>query len=217
MAETILYDLDADGVATLTLNRPEKRNAFDSAMVDAWHERLVAFGDDDNARVLIVTGAGTAFCAGGDTGSMAERANQNGLERKNYLWRKVHRIHRTMSDLDKPVIAAINGSARGAGLDMALCCDFRLMAASATVAETYIHLGLSAGNGGAWFLPRLVGMQQALAMLLTGRVVDAQEAKAIGLVLDVVPDDELQQRALELAREIAEKPVEAVRILKRLA
>lgn len=213
----ILYAVAADGVATLTLNRPEKRNAFDNRMIEEWLQALVRFDADPAARVLIITGAGSAFCAGGDTSAMADRGAQNALEQKDYLWRNVHRIPLAMTRLDKPTIAAINGNARGAGMDMALYCDFLLMADTATVAESYIDIGLVAGDGGAWVLPRRVGMQRGLELLLTGRVIDASEAERIGLILKAVPAADLMEEATTLARSIAGKPSSAVRIMKRLA
>jgi enoyl-CoA hydratase/carnithine racemase len=216
-APRVLYTVEADGVATLILNRPEKRNAFDSEMIDAWLGALDAFAADPDAKVMILTGAGTAFCAGGDTGAMESRGKLSALEQKDYLWRNVHRIPLAMSRLDKPVIAAVNGNARGAGLDMALYCDMVLMAESATVAESYIDIGLPAGDGGAWLLPRLVGMQQALNLLLTGRVIESREAERLGLVLKTVPDDSLMREAVMLARTIAAKSGPAVRLMKRLA
>ncbi|MBC8752353.1 enoyl-CoA hydratase/carnithine racemase [Paraburkholderia sp. WC7.3g] len=214
-APTLLYEVDADGVALLTLNRPDKRNAFDTAMIEAWHQRLLEFATDERARVLVLTGAGKAFCAGGDNSAMEQRASQNGWQRKEYLMQVVHQIHHAMLRIDKPVIAAINGSARGAGLDMALMCDLRLMAASATVGETYIDIGLVAGNGGAWLLPRIVGVQRALELLWTGRLIEAQEAQAIGLVLRSLPDEQLLPEAMDLARRLAARPGNAVRMFKR--
>jgi enoyl-CoA hydratase/carnithine racemase len=137
------------------------------------------------------------------------------LERKNFLFRNVHRIPLALERMDKPVIAAINGAARGAGLDMALMCDIRLMAQSATLAETYINIGLMAGDAGSWFLPRLIGTARALELFWTGRVVGAEEAERIGMVNRSVPDADLMTATYELARTIASKPQQAVRFFRR--
>lgn len=185
----VLFDKDRDGIATLTLNRPEKYNAFTKDMIVLWARLLAACEEDPQVKVIVLTGAGKGFCSGGDIGVQKERAKNDALERKDFLFRYVHKIARTMHALDKPVIAAINGAARGAGLDMALMCDLRIMAQSATLAETYINVGLIAGDGGTYYLPRLIGVARALELFWTGRVVDALEAERIGLVNRVVADD----------------------------
>lgn len=211
----VLLDKDRDGIATLTLNRPEKMNAFTKDMIVLWSRLLAQCADDPEVRVIVLTGAGKGFCAGGDIGVQKERAKNDALERKDFLFRYVHRIPRILHDLDKPVIAAINGAARGAGLDMALMCDLRIMAESATLAESYINVGLIAGDGGTYYLPRLIGIPRALELCWTGRVIGAAEAERIGLVNRVVVSSELLPAAHELARQIAAQPVEAVRAYKR--
>lgn len=213
----ILYSCDADGIATLTLNRPDKYNAFTKNMVGRWAGLLQQVADDDSVKVIVLTGAGKAFCAGGDVGAQKERANNDALERKNFLWRHVHRIPLLMEQLDKPTIAAINGTARGAGLDMALMCDLRLMARTAKLAESYINVGLIAGDGGAYYLPRLIGMPRALELLWTGREVGAEEAERIGMVNRAVADESLMEETYALARSIAAQPFEAIRAYKRVA
>lgn len=211
----IRLDVDADGIATLTLNRPEQLNAFNLKMIEAWRAALESAEADERVKVVVVTGAGRAFCAGGDFEEMAKFSDMNSLDRKNFLYRNVHRIPLALERMDKPIIAAINGAARGAGLDMALMCDLRLMAQSATLAETYINIGLIAGDAGSWFLPRLIGTARALELFWTGRVVGAEEAERIGMVNRIVPDAELLTAAYELARTIASKPQQAVRFFRR--
>jgi len=211
----VLLAVDSFGVATLTLNRPERSNAFTLAMITEWREALLAAERDPNVKVIVLTGAGKAFCAGGDAGAMAGRADEGAIAQKDFLWRNVHTIALTLERLDKPIIAAVNGAARGAGLDMALMCDIRLIAESATVAESYINLGLVAGDGGSWLLPRLVGIDRALEICWTGEVIAAREALDLGLVTHVVPDGELMNATLELARRIAGQPQDAVRMFKR--
>ncbi|TAK82411.1 MAG: enoyl-CoA hydratase [Betaproteobacteria bacterium] len=210
----ITLERRADGVALLTLNRPEKLNAFDRAMIDEWQRALGVVKDDAATSVLVLTGAGRAFCAGGDADDMLRLEHAGNIERREYL-RNIHRIPLALESLDKPVIAAINGAARGAGMDMALMCDLRVAAASATFAESYINLGLVPGDGGMYFLPRLIGTARALELLWTGRAIDAPEAERIGLISRVVPDSEVLAAALQLAAVIAAQPQEAIRICKR--
>ena len=211
----VLLGKDRDGIATLTLNRPQKYNAFTKDMIVLWARLLAECEEDSQVKVIVLTGAGKGFCSGGDIGVQKERAKNDALERKDFLFRFVHTIARTMARLDKPVIAAINGAARGAGLDMALMCDLRIMAQSATLAETYINVGLIAGDGGTYYLPRLIGVARALELFWTGRVIDAAEAERIGLVSRVAADEQLLKVTYELARTIAAQPFEAVRAYKR--
>ncbi|MBN9472688.1 MAG: enoyl-CoA hydratase [Bordetella sp. SCN 67-23] len=211
----ILFEVDTDGIAVLTLNRPEKYNAFTKAMIIRWNAILEEAAEDPAVKAIILTGAGKAFCTGGDVNAQKERANNDALERKDFLFRHVHKIAFALERMDKPVIAAVNGTARGAGMDMALMCDLRIMAQTATMAESYINVGLIAGDGGTWYLPRLIGTARALELCWTGRVIDAAEAERIGLVNRVVPEGEALSAAKELARTIAAQPFEAVRAYKR--
>ena len=211
----ILFNTDEHGIATITLNRPEKYNAFTKDMINRWAELLEQCEADPAVKVIVLTGAGKAFCSGGDIGAQKDRANNDALERKDFLWRHVHKIAFTMERMDKPTIAAINGAARGAGLDMALMCDLRVMASSATLAESYINVGLIAGDGGTYYLPRLIGTARALELFWTGRAIDAAEAERIGVVNSVVPPDRLMPETYALARAIAGQPFEAVRAYKR--
>ena len=211
----ILFEVDTDGIAVLTLNRPEKYNAFTKTMIIRWNAILEEVAEDPAVKAIILTGAGKAFCTGGDVNAQKERANNDALERKDFLFRHVHKIAFALERMDKPVIAAVNGTARGAGMDMALMCDLRIMAQTATMAESYINVGLIAGDGGTWYLPRLIGTARALELCWTGRVIDAAEAERIGLVNRVVPEGEALNAAKELARIIAAQPFEAVRAYKR--
>jgi enoyl-CoA hydratase/carnithine racemase len=215
MSDSMLLSTDAHGVATLTLNRPDKLNSFDLPMISLWTKLLGEACEDPAVKVIVLTGAGRAFCAGGDIGSFMDFRGWDSLERKNYLWKHIHKIVFTLERAEKPVIAAINGLARGAGMDMALMCDMRIMAQSATLAESYINMGLLAGDAGTYFLPRIVGTARALELFWTGRNVDAAEAERIGLVNRVVPDDQLLDAVNETARAIAVQPQEAIRAFKR--
>ena len=215
MSEEILFDV-ADRVATITLNNPEKRNAFTLEMVDYWADRLIECHERDDIHVVVMTGAGKAFCSGGDvSGLMKARAGRGPVERKRELTAHVHRIPLTLERMEKPVLVAINGVATGAGLDIALMGDIRYAAQSARFAETYLKMGLVPGAGGAYFLPRAVGVQKALEMFWTSEFVDAETAKEIGLVTKVLPDDELMPAIMALAKTIADGPTLAVRAIKR--
>jgi enoyl-CoA hydratase/carnithine racemase len=204
-----------DGIGTIRLNRPERKNAFTLAMADRWASLLVAARTDPDVRVLVLAGTGDAFCSGVDLERRNEGRPATPLARKQVLTDQVHRIALAMEDLDKPVIAAINGTAVGAGLDMALMCDMRIMARSARASEGYIRVGLVPGDGGCYYLPRLVGVAKALELLLTGDFIDADEAARIGLVNHVVDESELNDAVLSLARKIADGPPVVVRMIKR--
>lgn len=205
----------AERIATITLNRPEKLNAFTPAMIEAWAEALRRAQQDDAVHVVVVTGAGRAFCAGGDVGRMGE-TGATALELKNELWERVHRIPKTLEAMDKPVIAMVNGLAVGAGMGMALMCDLRIASEEARFATGYVGVGLVPGDGDTFFLPRLVGPAKALELFWTGAFIDAAEALRLGIVNRVVPAAELGPATYELARRIAEGPQVAIRMIKRL-
>lgn len=214
MTDTIKYDV-ADRVATITLNRPEVMNAFTWEMVSAWAEALQRAQADDAVQVIVVTGAGKAFCSGGDINNMGDRQSRTPLMRKNELMANVHRIPLALETIDKPVIAAVNGAATGAGMDLALQCDLRFAAASARLGETYVRVGLVPGAGGTWFLPRLVGTAKALELFWTGDLIDAAEAERIGIVNKVLPDAELMTHVRAVATKIANGPPLSIRFIKR--
>lgn len=209
----VLYRKE-DHVAVITLNRPEEKNAFSAEMISLWEERLMDVRTDDEVSVAILTGAGDTFCAGGNIREMAD-GSLTSWTMKRFLWEGVHRILLTMEDLDKPVIAAINGAAMGAGLDMSLMCDLRICSDQAKLAESYILMGLVPGDGGAFLLPRVVGLPKAMELLLTGDVLSAEEALRVGLVNRVVAGEKLMDEAMKLARKIAGRPPQAIRMMKR--
>lgn len=214
MTDSLRFEIEG-GIATITLNRPERMNAFTWEMIDAWAGALAECRANDAVSVVLVTGAGKAFCSGGDIGEMQKRGDRTPLERKAELESHVHKIPLALEALDKPVIAAINGAATGAGLDLALMADLRIAGESARLGETYVKVGLVPGAGGAWFLPRLVGTAKALELFWTGELIDAREAERIGLVNKVVPDAELMTAARALAEKIASGPPLSVRFIKR--
>jgi enoyl-CoA hydratase/carnithine racemase len=209
----ILYEVTGN-VAVITLNRPEAKNAFSPEMIKQWPDYLRQAREDDSIRVVVLTGKGDTFCSGGDIRDMAE-GKLKSWDMKNFLWQGVHRIVLAMEDLDKPVIAAINGAAMGAGLDMALMCDLRVCSDQAKLAESYIMMGLVPGDGGAYFLPRIVGLPKAMELLLTGDVLTADAALELGLVNRVVKHGSLMQETLKYAGKIASRPPLAVRMMKR--
>lgn len=219
MIEPVLFEL-TDHVATITLNRPEKRNPISEAeMVDALVAALDRLNADAAVRAAILTGAGSAFSSGGDLRAMqhaAEARRQRPAETPRYYRRGIQLIPHAFERLDVPVIAAVNGPAIGAGLDLACLCDIRIAAESARFAESFVKLGIIPGDGGAWLLPRAVGFSKACEMAFTGDVLNAQEALACGLVSRVVPDGALLDAARDLARRIAANPPHAVRMTKRL-
>ncbi len=209
----VLYEMK-DNIAFITLNRPEVKNAFSPEMIRLWQEHLENAKNEDAVRVIIITGKGDTFCSGGDIKDMAD-GKLRSWEMKRFLWDGVHRIVLTMEDLDKPVIAAINGAAMGAGLDMALMCDLRVVSERAKLAESYITMGLVPGDGGAYFLPKLVNISKALELFLTGDTLSAEEALKIGIVNKVVPHEHLMNEAVKLAKKITNKPPLAIRMMKR--
>lgn len=211
-----------NGIATLTLNRPELHNPIsDLPMVDALVQALGEADADPAVRVIILTGAGKSFSSGGNLktmlpGSPDSLANaQPALTAGNYR-RGIQRIPLLFQTLQKPVIAAVNGAAMGAGCDLACMCDIRIAAHSARFAENFVKLGLIPGDGGAWLLQRVVGYSKAAEMSLTGDALNAQDALACGLVSRVVPDDQLLLEAHALAERIAANPTLAVQQTKRL-
>jgi len=214
MSDQLRFSVD-EGIAKIVLNRPERLNAFNFAMIDAWVAALERCRVDESIKVVMVTGAGEAFCSGGDIVEMGERLEQTPEQRKNELFQRIERIPLTLEDLDKPVIAVVNGVATGAGMDMALMCDIRYAARSARFAETYVKVGLVPGAGGAHFLPRLVGPARALEMFFTGDFIDAEEAMRIGIVNRVFPDAELMAEAEKIARRICRAPSLTLRMTKR--
>lgn len=219
MSEQVLYEKTGH-VVTITLNRPDIRNAIsDADMIDDIIAGLERLDRDGEARVAILTGAGTAFSSGGNVKRMGEAGGLNSdlpvETRSNYL-RGIQRIPLAFNALEVPVIAAVNGPAIGAGCDLACMCDIRIAGESARFAESFVKLGIIPGDGGAWLLPRAVGLSKACEMAFTGDPIDAREALDCRLVSRVVPDAELMAEARKLAERIAVNPPHAVRMAKRL-
>lgn len=214
MTDDILLQVEGR-VATIVLNRPEKRNAFTDAMLVEWIDMLDQCQSRKDVNVIVITGAGTAFCAGGDIGRMEEKAARGPLGAKNDLWEITQALPRKMNEVDKPLIAAVNGPATGGGLDVALMCDIRLASSTATFAQTYARLGLFPGAGGAYYLPRLIGASKALELFWTSRFVNATEALEMGLVDHVFPEETFRGDVKAYAESIAEAAPLSVRYIKR--
>ena len=210
----LLFELDG-ATALITLNRPERRNAFSPELLRLWREALEESQQRKEVRAIVITGAGPDFCAGGDLNNMRARLGEAPLDRKDSLAEQIQTIPLTLAAIDKPVLAAVNGAATGAGMDMALMCDIRIAGEHTRMAERYIAVGIMPGAGGGWFLPRIVGTSRALELMWTGRWVDAAEARSLGLVNEVVPDDQVLERTLALARQLAEAPPITIRMMKR--
>ena len=215
MTENLKFRIDDDGIGRITLDRPERLNAFTFDMIDAWHDALNQCRTDDRVKVIVVTGEGDAFCSGGDIVEMEDRLSQSPAQRKAELFERIERIPFLLEDIDKPVIAAMNGAAAGAGLDLALMCDIRIATRSAKFGETYTKVGLVPGAGGTWFLPRLVGTAKALELFWTAEFLTAEQALEIGMVNRVVDDGELMDETNKMARKIAAAPQQSVRMIKR--
>ena len=218
MPEFLKYE-QTGHIVTLTMNEPERRNPLtgNSAVPDflAAIERI---HNDPGVRVVILTGAGSAFSSGGDVRNMLRQANGEvtGMQIRHEYRTGIQRIPLALFNLEVPVIAAVNGAAVGAGLDLACMCDVRIASEKAKFAESFVKLGIIPGDGGAWLLTRLIGMSRAAEMAFTGDTIDARKAEQWGLVSRVVPPEELMPAAMELAERMAANPGHAVRLAKRL-
>jgi len=203
-----------DNIATIRLNRPEQKNAFTLEMIDAWAESLYAAEEDPDVRVIVVTGAGGAFCSGVDL-SVLEQVEQTPLASKELLTKHVHKVAHAADSLSKPYLASIPGPAIGAGMDMALLADIRIASESAKFSQAYVRVGLVPGDGGCYLLPRIVGTSTALRLLWTGETVDACAAAELGLVSNVYKEEALEAETMKLAGSIASQPPVAVQMIKR--
>lgn len=207
MSDLVLIDQPGDGVTRLTLNRPDHLNAITRELVDELHAALDAVHADHDCRAVILTGAGRGFCAGLDLNGFGEMPGtesfgnrQKGMAVQQHIAEVIHHLRATR----QPVIAAVNGAAAGGGMAWACGCDIRYCSDSAKFGTAFVRLGLSGCDIGiSWTLPRLIGTSRAWELILTGRVIDAGEAERLGIVSRSVPDDELIDRCLDVAGEIA--------------
>lgn len=218
MSDFLIYAQDGH-VVTLTMNQPDKRNPLTgNTAVDEFVTALARIEADASVRVVIVTGAGSAFSAGGDIRTMqAQAAPDVAPARIRQDYRQgIQRLPLALFNLEVPVIAAVNGPAMGAGLDLACMCDLRIASEQAKFAESFVRLGIIPGDGGAWLLPRVIGMARAAELAFTAEVIDAQRALEWGLVSRVVPAAALMDEARALAGRIAVHPPQAMRMTKKL-
>lgn len=214
--ETVFYEYVGEGVVVLTMNRPTQGNGVVPEMARDMLEALTVIEQDKSVRVLVLTGAGKQFCAGADLGEFQRYlAERIAIENEPYNARVLWPVTQRLVTCRLPVIAAVNGGATAGGLDLALACDLRIASTAAKMGETYIKLGLNPGNGGTYFMPRLIGSGMAAEMALTGDIVDAQRALEIGLVNRVVEPDQLIPAAVELAKRIAVYPRLAIEATKQ--
>ena len=213
--KSLIYEVK-DAIATLTLNRPERLNALGGTLRDDLHDAVLRASSDADVRVIVVTGAGKGFCSGGDVKAMNDvkegRAERPLIDKVAPLR---DRVLLAMRDAPQPVIAAVNGAAAGAGMNLALGCDIRLASTAAKFAQAFVKRGLHPDWGGTYFLPRIVGMAKACELIFTGEIIDAQTALGLGIVSAVHPPEELMPATYELARKIAAGPPIAIRLAKR--
>jgi enoyl-CoA hydratase/carnithine racemase len=209
---TLLIEKGDDGVCVVTLNRPEKRNAVSMQMHDELEQIWLDVARDDDVRCVVLTGAGPAFCAGGDVEGMDTGSFRPQGPRVPFYM--VRRLICNLLEVEQPVVAAVNGDGAGLGATIPLFCDIIVMSETARLADTHVRMGLVAGDGGVVIWPWLVGMARAKEFLLTGRWVDGKEAERIGLVNYAVPADQVMPKAMEIARSLAQGAPMAIRWTK---
>jgi len=210
-----LLETVTDRVATLTLNRPDRLNALSTPILDGLLEALPRLAADPDIAVVVLTGAGRGFCAGGDVKSMAEGTSQLDLEDAVQRLRGRMEVSRLLHEIPKPTIAMVNGPAAGAGLAMALACDLRIAAQSARFITAFAKVGFSGDFGGSYFLSKLIGSGKARELYYTGDPLDARQALALGIANSVVPDAELPDATMALARRLARGPSIALGLMKQ--
>jgi enoyl-CoA hydratase/carnithine racemase len=218
MVDAVLYAQEG-GVVTLTLNEPDTRNAVSDDIIDSLVAACDRINGDTGVSCVIITGRGRSFSSGGNVKEMERRAGlprQSPVEMRRSYQHGIQRIPLAMYDLEVPAIAAVNGHAVGAGLDLSLMCDIRIAADDAQFAESFLRVGIISGDGGAWFLQRIVGLSRAYQMSFTAEAIDAATALQWGLVSKVVPAGDLMSEASRVARQIVQHPPQAIRLYKKL-
>jgi 2-(1,2-epoxy-1,2-dihydrophenyl)acetyl-CoA isomerase len=214
-AGPVILEGEQDGVATLVMNRPDRMNALNNELASALNDALGRIAEDDNVRVVVITGAGRAFCAGGDLGLIGKGRQTGATEELEPLLRAGMQAVLKMRTMSQPVIAAVNGAAAGAGMNIALAADIRIAAEEATFGQNFAKVGLFPDYGGTYFLPQLVGPAKAAELFYTGDMIDAKTALDLGIVNQVVPAAELEAQVKSLAKRIAQGPPVAIRAVKK--
>jgi enoyl-CoA hydratase/carnithine racemase len=218
MSESIIYEQD-QRVVTITLNRPDTRNALSGDLIDGLIDALEKANRDKNVGCVILTGAGKSFSSGGnlqEIKNMTTKDNMSQSQLEKWYRFGIQKIPLTMNAIDVPIVAAVNGHAIGAGNDLCTMCDIRIAGEDAKFSESFLRIGIIPGDGGSWFLPKIIGLSRAAEMILTCDVLDAKKALNWGLVSQVVKNEELIIQAKEIANKIASQPPEASRRAKRL-
>ena len=214
MTEELIKVAEANGIVTITLNRPERLNALVGHMRRDLAEALEEAGSDPQVRVIVITGAGFAFCAGGDVNFMAELVERNDAEEFGRLLGAARRVLLAIRQMTKPVIASIDGPAVGAGFNLALACDLRIASSKATFCQSFVKLGFHPDWGGTYFLPRLVPTNIACELFFLGETIDAQEALRLGLLNRVVAPEELAAETQQLAERLRDGPAVSIAAAK---
>jgi len=214
MADEFIKVSEDSGIVTITLNRPERLNAFFGHMRRDLAEALEEAGSDPHVRVVVITGAGFAFCAGGDVHFMAELVERNDTEEFERILGAARRVVLAIRQMTKPVIASISGPASGAGFNLALACDLRIASSTATFSQSFVKLGFHPDWGGTYFLPRLVPSNIACELFFLGETIDAQEALRLGLLNRVVAPEELEAETRQLAERLRDGPAVSIAAAK---
>ena len=218
MSESIIYKQD-HRVVTITLNRPDTRNALSGDLIDGLINALEKANRDKNVGCVILTGAGKSFSSGGnlqEIKNMTTKDNMSQSQLEDWYRFGIQKIPLTMNAIDVPIVAAVNGHAIGAGNDLCTMCDIRIAGEDAKFSESFLRIGIIPGDGGSWFLPKIIGLSRAAEMILTCDVLDAEKALNWGLVSQIVKNEELIIQAKKIANKIASQPPEATRRAKRL-
>jgi 2-(1,2-epoxy-1,2-dihydrophenyl)acetyl-CoA isomerase len=212
-----LLQREEDGVAILTMNRPDSLNAMSDEMMSAMLDTLTRLAEDDNIGCVVLTGAGRGFCAGGDVKSMAagKELAAPSLEGKVRKLRRSMETSRLLHEMPKPTIAMVRGPAAGAGLSLALACDMRIASETLKMTTAFVNVAYSGDFGGSWYLTQMVGTAKARELYYTANIVEAEEALRLGMVNQVHPDDELEEKTMALAKKIASGPTVTLGYIKR--
>ncbi len=213
--EPVLLEKLEEGVLTLTLNRPDRLNAFNDAMHEALADAIRRAGENDEVRVVILTGAGKGFCGGQDLGDRAMVLSGGRPDLGETIDKRYNPLIRALRRLPKPIVCAVNGAAAGAGANLALACDIVLAARSARFLQAFARIGLVPDSGGTWFLPRLVGEARARALMMLADPIGAEQAEAWGMIYRAVDDDQLMGVAREIAARLSAGPTHALGLMKR--